>query len=77
MLRLHDINLADRLKETCGLAQAELLEGQEVKKSYDDKKAKLRTVHPGQKCLVRFLLLTINCWHSGRDLMRYWSACPS
>ena len=46
------INLSDRLKETCSLAQAELLKAQEVQKSYYDKKAKLRTLQPGQKCLV-------------------------
>lgn len=50
------INLADRRKETWSLARAELLKANEVQKSYCDKKAKLCTLQPGQRCLV--LLLT-------------------
>lgn len=45
------INVAVRLKETCSLAQAELLKAQEIQKSYYDM-AKMRTLQPDQKCFA-------------------------
>ena len=52
------IDLADRLQSTCEMAKQELVKAREVQKAYYNKKAKLRTFDPGEKCLV--LLPTAN-----------------
>ncbi|XP_063847238.1 uncharacterized protein LOC135092552 [Scylla paramamosain] len=46
------INLAGRLRETCRMAKEELLKAQEVQKAHYDRNARLRTLQPGQECLV-------------------------
>lgn len=52
------LDLADRLQSTCELARQELTKAQEVQKSYFDKKAKVRRLDPGSRCLI--LLPTAN-----------------
>ena len=46
------LDLADRLQSTCELAREELVKAKVVQKSYYDRKAKLRRLSPGDKCLV-------------------------
>ena len=46
------LDLTQRLRQTCELAQQELTRSQEVQKSYFDKKTKLRRLEPGTQCLL-------------------------
>lgn len=46
------LDLAERLKSTCELAKIELTKAKEVQKFHFDKKAKVRRLEQGSKCLV-------------------------